>query len=195
MPVKASYWDAWYEACKDDYFAWGTGGTYWDIPKFTTDSYRGTGAKKTKTAYTSCSKFGDTYKNGTMVAEVMWGGSFTYEKDESKAYAMTFTPGTANPNNDLFTDKEYPRECAGHEVNLTHPGVDIITASGFRTPTSPARSTGTRSERRRIRQELPRYPHLRLESQHRQDRTRLRHQVQGRPAPLAPPRAGPPRRG
>ena len=35
MPIKASYWDAWYEACKDEYFAWGTGGTYWDIPKFT----------------------------------------------------------------------------------------------------------------------------------------------------------------
>ena len=125
MPVKASYWDAWYDACKDEYFAWGAGGSYWDIPKFTTDSYKGTGAAKTKTAYTSCSKFSDTYKNGTMVAEVMWGGAFTYEKDESKAYVMTFPDGTANPNNALFTDKEYPRECAGHEVNLTHPGVDI----------------------------------------------------------------------
>ena len=129
MPVKASYCDAWYDACKDEYFAWGAGGSYWDIPKFTADSYKGTGAAKTKTAYTSCSKFSDTYKNGTMVAEVMWGGAFTYEKDESKAYVMTFPDGTANPNNALFTDMEYPRECAGHEVNLTHPGVDVITGN------------------------------------------------------------------
>ena len=40
MPIKASYWDAWYEACKDDYFAWGEGG-YWDLPKYTADSYKG----------------------------------------------------------------------------------------------------------------------------------------------------------
>ena len=82
-----------------------------------------------------------------MVAGVMKGGSFTYEKDESKAYAMTFPEGT-NPNNALFTDREYPS--AVPKVNLTHPGVDI-TASGFRTPKSPARSTGTAAERRRIR--------------------------------------------
>ena len=129
MPVKASYWDAWYDACKNQYFAWGPGGGYWDLPKFTTDSYKGTGHRGQRTAYTSCEKFSDTYKNGTMVAELMWGGAFTYEKDESKAYVMTFPDGTANPNNALFTDKEYPRECAGHEVNLTHPGVDIITGN------------------------------------------------------------------
>ena len=123
MPVKASYWDAWYEACKDDYFAWGDGG-YWDLPTYTTAAYKGAGAAGTNTAYTSCTKFSDTYKNGKAVAEDMWGGAFTYETNEAKGYVMTFTDGQANPNNALFTDKAYPRECAGHEVNITHPGFD-----------------------------------------------------------------------
>ena len=118
-PVKASYWDSWYEACKDDYFAWGSGGTYWDIPTYTTDAYKGIGATKTNTAYTSCTKFSDSYMNGRQVAEIMWGGAFTYETDESKAYVMTFTEGQSNPNNAVFTDKPYPRECAGHEVDIS----------------------------------------------------------------------------
>ena len=107
MPVKASYWDAWYEACKDDYFAWGDGG-YWDLPTYTTDAYKGAGAAGTNTAYTSCTKFSDTYKSGKEVAEDMWGGAFTYETDEAKGYVMTFTDGQANPNNAIFTDKAYP---------------------------------------------------------------------------------------
>jgi folate receptor len=123
MPIKASYWDAWYEACKDDYFAWGEGG-YWDLPKYTADAYKGAGAAGTNTAYTSCTKFGGTYKNGKEVAEVMWGGSFTYETDEAKGYVMAFTDGQANPNNAIFADKAYPTMCPGQEVNITHPGFD-----------------------------------------------------------------------
>ena len=123
MPVKASYWDAWYEACKDDYFAWGDGG-YWDLPTYATAAYKGAGAAGTNTAYTSCTKLSNTYKSGKEVAEDMWGGAFTYETDEANAYVMTFTDGQPNPNNALFTDKAYPRECAGHEVNITHPGFD-----------------------------------------------------------------------
>ena len=123
MPVKASYWDAWYEACKNDYFAWKDGG-YWSLPTYATDAYKGAGPAGSPTAYTSCTKFSDTYKNGKAVAEDMWGGAFTYETNEAKGYVMTFTDGQANPNNALFTDKAYPRECAGHEVNITHPGFD-----------------------------------------------------------------------
>ena len=79
MPVKASYWDAWYEACKNDYFAWKDGG-YWSLPTYATDAYKGAGAAGTNTAYTSCTKFSDTYKNGKAVAEDMWGGAFTYDR-------------------------------------------------------------------------------------------------------------------
>lgn len=126
MPIKASYWDAWYEACKNDYFAWGTGGTYWDIPTGTAASNKVAGAaNKTKDSYTTCSKFSDTYKNGKEVAEIMWAGSFTYETNEDQAYVMTFEEGTSNPNNLKFTEKNYPAECVGHEVNITHPGIDI----------------------------------------------------------------------
>ena len=143
MPVKASYWDAWYEACKDDYFAWGDGG-YWDLPKYTADAYKGAGAANTNTAYTSCTKFERTYKSGKEVAEVMWGGSFTYETDEAKGYVMAFTDGQANPNNAIFADKAYPTVNAPARRSTSPTPASTPTGKpGARSPSSPARSTGT----------------------------------------------------
>ena len=77
-----------------------------------------------------CKKFKDVYANGKEVCEVMWGKSFKYETDETKAYVMTFPEGTENPNNLVFTDKDYPATCEKHVVNVTHPDGVAAEESG-----------------------------------------------------------------
>jgi len=122
MPIKASYCDGWYEACKLDTVCAGPTFNIFEQPECLALN-----DKNNNTA--GCKKFGDIYKSGKDVCEVMWGGSFKYETDESKGYVMAFTAGTVNPNNAIFTDKAYPPICAGHTVNITHPdGVDAIAA-------------------------------------------------------------------
>ena len=53
----------------------------------------------------------------------MFGGSFKYENDTSaEAYVMSFDEGTANPNNAVFQNKNYPTVCpvsVGGGVNMT----------------------------------------------------------------------------
>lgn len=105
MPIKASYCNDWYEACKEDKFCEGPTKNFFELPTCNTT--------------TSCKRFGDIYKDGKDVCEVMWGGSFKYETDETKAYVMTFKEGEENPNNKIFTDRKYPETCKGHEVNTS----------------------------------------------------------------------------
>lgn len=123
MPVKASYCDAWYEACKEDSICAGPTKSYFEMPDCL--------AKNKKEGNTNgCKKFKDVYANGKEVCEVMWGKSFKYETDETKAYVMTFKEGTENPNNLVFTDKDYPATCEAHAVNVTHPDGVAAEESG-----------------------------------------------------------------
>ena len=118
MPIKASYCDAWYEACKEDPICPGPTKSYFDMATCNAK------LKADNNTAKHCKKYKDVYKNGKEICEVMWGGSFKYESDEKKdAYVMTFPEGTENPNNKVFTDKAYPSVCKGEEVNVTHPHV------------------------------------------------------------------------
>lgn len=116
MPIKASYCNGWFDACKDDMFCEGKTRAFFDLPTCNTT--------------TSCKKFSDIYKDGKEVCEVMWSGSFKYETNETKAYTMTFKEGEANPNNKVFPDKKYPPMCDDSPVNVTHPDGDDATSQG-----------------------------------------------------------------
>jgi folate receptor len=54
-------------------------------------------------AWDSCRPFKDIYANGKELCEKMWGDSFAYETDESKAYTMWFFDAMNNPNNAIAT--------------------------------------------------------------------------------------------
>ena len=95
MPIKASFWDGWYEACKDDLFC---GRGYFDMPTCTQDQ---------------CSKFSDIYEDGEDLAIAMWGGAFTYETDETNAYTMSFKVGEENPNDSVDHPAAFPNTCEG----------------------------------------------------------------------------------
>ena len=117
MPVKASYCDAWYNACKDDVICAGFTKSYFETPECLA-----TNARNNNTD--GCKTFSDIYSNGKDVCEVMWGNSFKYEEDETKAYVMSFEEGTPNPNNLVLPNLDYPPTCANHAVNVTHPHVN-----------------------------------------------------------------------
>lgn len=95
MPIKASFWDGWYEACKDDLFC---GRGYFDMPTCTQDQ---------------CSKFSDIYEDGEDLAIAMWDGAFTYETDETNAYTMSFKVGEENPNDSVDHPAAFPNTCEG----------------------------------------------------------------------------------
>ena len=96
MPIKASFWDSWYEACKDDLFC---GRGYFDMP--------------TCNAETDCSKFSDIYDDAEDMATAMWNNAFTYERDEENAYTMGFEAGQPNPNDAVEHAVEFPDLCTG----------------------------------------------------------------------------------
>ena len=120
MPVKASYCNAWYDACKDDMVCTGPNRRHSE-----TKACMARNAENKNTA--ACQKYSDVYTGGKDMCETMWGKSFVYESEETKAYTMTFPEGTVNPNNFIFTDKKFPSVCTNHTVNITHPHVDAIT--------------------------------------------------------------------
>ena len=62
------------------------------------------------TADANCKKISEIYTDGQHLLEKMWGGAFTYETDETKAYTMWWTEGGVtgvadahNNPNDLIT--------------------------------------------------------------------------------------------
>ncbi|KAK3241215.1 hypothetical protein CYMTET_49004 [Cymbomonas tetramitiformis] len=101
MPIKASYCDAWYEACKTDNFCGS--GSYFEM------------ATCNSTDSAECKPIGEIYANGKELCEVMWDGAFAYEADEEHAYVMDFEVGSPNPNNDVHPNKPFPEQC--HEAN------------------------------------------------------------------------------
>ena len=48
-------------------------------------------------ASSPCRKFKDIYATGKELCEKMWGDSFAYQTDESKAYTMWFFDAQTNP--------------------------------------------------------------------------------------------------
>jgi len=63
--------------------------------------------------------FSDIYTDSEDMIVRLWGNnSFSYTKDETNGYVMSFEEGTENPNNLVFTDTVYPQICAGHEVGM-----------------------------------------------------------------------------
>ena len=125
MPIKASYCDAWYEACKGANNKLCIGSASQEgKPVYT---YFGQPACATAEGSLGCKRIDEVYTSGKHICETMWGGSFKYEDDTSKdAYVMSFTEGTANPNNDMFTTMDYPPRCTGDtgDVNLTAAAED-----------------------------------------------------------------------
>lgn len=63
-----------------------------------------------------CRKFGEIYKDGKELCEVMWDDSFVYETHEKIAYSLMWNPVQAgnNPNNFINTHIEFPPNCDGH---------------------------------------------------------------------------------
>ena len=50
-----------------------------------------------------CKIFGDVYTNGKEVSDIMWGGSFKYETDETKGYVMAGPASTLLPSHSAYT--------------------------------------------------------------------------------------------
>jgi hypothetical protein len=149
MPIKASYCDAWFEACKgpDNKLCMGVNSTvgkpqygYFDQPTCHTDQGQG-----------GCKRIDEVYSSGFHMCETLWQGSFKYETNaNADAYVMTFTEDDVNPNNAKFTAKTYPDACPGKlgAINFTQAaleGCDAIPISYLKsylgTSTSGASSS------------------------------------------------------
>ena len=132
MPIKASYCDAWFEACKgpDNKLCMGVNSTdgkpqygYFDQPTCHKDQGKG-----------GCKRIDEVYSSGFHMCETMWQGSFKYETNATAdAYVMTFTEGVVNPNNAKFTAKTYPDACPGKlgAINFTQAELEGCDASAI----------------------------------------------------------------
>lgn len=132
MPIKASYCDAWFEACKgpDNKLCMGVNSTdgkpqygYFDQPTCHKDQGKG-----------GCKRIDEVYSSGFHMCETMWQGSFKYETNaNADAYVMTFTEDDVNPNNAKFTAKTYPDACPGKlgAINFTQAELEGCDASAI----------------------------------------------------------------
>ena len=130
MPIKASYCDAWYEACKgpENKLCMGSGSTE-GAPQY---GYFAQPDCHTEQGTAGCKRIDEVYTSGFHMCETMWAGSFKYENDTSKdAYVMSFDVGTTNPNNAMFYNKKYPDMCPGDlgAVNLTNAELEGCDAN------------------------------------------------------------------
>jgi hypothetical protein len=89
MPIRADYCDAWYRACRNDYFTAAGNGSFW------------AGINTTAPEFPQCDKMGKIFTGGKQLCEVMWGGSFKYEEDLDMGYTMWFF--TQDNPNDITT--------------------------------------------------------------------------------------------
>lgn len=112
MPIKASYWDAWFEACKDDKFC-TDGTTNGQFNSSATNSFYALPTNGTCDAV-SCMAFSQIYADGQALAETMFAGAYTYEADEDTAFTMRFPENaTDNPNDGVSDAREEvdPQHC------------------------------------------------------------------------------------
>ena len=125
VPIKASYCDRWYEACRGADNKLCTGAA--SEPGAPVYSYFGQPECHETEGRDGCRRIDEVYTSGKHMCETMWGTAFKYEDDTSKdAYVMSFTEGQTNPNNAMFASKAYPKRCSGDlgHVNLTKAGED-----------------------------------------------------------------------
>jgi len=101
MPIKASFANAWYEACKDDLFAATESGSYFDVALVEDVS-------------SQCSTFSTIYSDGADMLHRMWAGAFIYDTNEEHAYTMHFEVGEENPNDSVLPEKGFPAQCDFH---------------------------------------------------------------------------------
>ena len=137
MPIKASYCDAWYEACRgaENKLCIGSASTEGN-PQY---AYFGQPDCHAEQGTGGCKRIDEVYTSGFHICETMWGTSFKYENDTSaEAYVMSFEEGTENPNNAIFQNKPYPAVCPvsiGGGVNMTLAAeegceVDVVAIGG-----------------------------------------------------------------
>jgi folate receptor len=72
---------------------------------------------------------GEIYKNGKHLCETMWGDSFKYEPDESKAYTMWFLSDNPNPaaSANIFTDAHKDLDVCHLEYNhKAKPSAEVL---------------------------------------------------------------------
>lgn len=95
LPIKASYCDAWYNACQNDKFCTdGVTNSYFSVPE-------------TVCAGANCKTFKQIYGSGQAMCEVMWAGSFKYSTNEANAFTMSFDPNAPVSPNDVVGN-QYP---------------------------------------------------------------------------------------
>jgi len=85
----------------------------------------------------NCKKFSEIYTNGSDLISRMWGDSFKYEVDETKAYTMWWTEGGVagapdahdNPN-DLITKILFPNKGVPDQCHLDYYHKDAPSPEG-----------------------------------------------------------------
>eukprot|EP01023_Acetabularia_acetabulum_P008854 TRINITY_DN1388_c0_g1_i2.p1 TRINITY_DN1388_c0_g1~~TRINITY_DN1388_c0_g1_i2.p1 ORF type:complete len:490 (+),score=101.55 TRINITY_DN1388_c0_g1_i2:2190-3659(+) len=119
MPIKASYCDAWYAACAQDFYCacrpednCFAPKTLFALPQLNCSYADGQG---------TCQKMGDVFEDGKDLCENMFTDSFIYYEDEDNAYTMSFAEGEANPNNDVHPQVPFPEVCPGQEFEEAIP--------------------------------------------------------------------------
>jgi len=103
VPIKASYCNEWYEACKDDTICAGPNGSIFEDQCFLDDF-----SEFCKTVSEHFSSDPAEFCNKT------FGDAFFYEPNENNAYTMWFAKGAANPNDWVLPWKDYPPRCDFH---------------------------------------------------------------------------------
>ena len=85
-------------------------------------------------AWANCQKFSDIYADGRELIEVMWGGAFTYQPNETKGYSLWWfeggtagnADGTLNPNDvaaaSLIAGYTPPNTCGLSYFHKDFPG-------------------------------------------------------------------------
>lgn len=108
VPIKASYCDSWYEACKDDQLCAGENGSIFDAECFSDD------------VTPHCRTVAEHY-NGSPAefCNKTFGSAFFYETNENNAYTMWFQKGAANPNDWVLPWVDYPERCGFHSQDDT----------------------------------------------------------------------------
>ena len=91
VPVCASYCDAWFEACRNDFTCVDNWLEDFDFALDGVNSCPGPGNS-------TCVTFEQMYGNGTGLCNRMWGEAFFYSTDADNCTVMAFNNTMSNPN-------------------------------------------------------------------------------------------------
>ena len=93
VPVCASYCDAWFEACKDDFTC---------VEDWLDDFDYAVDGNNSCPANSTCVTFREMYGNGEGLCNRMWGVAFYYSTNTDNCTVMAFDNTMDNPNYRLF---------------------------------------------------------------------------------------------